>query len=212
MIALAPVTLEMHAVRLAPLAPHHAIGLRAAAHDGALWQLRTTSVPEPDQVDDYIARAIEDRPSRFAFAVLDAASGTIIGSTGYHDIVPALDRVEIGYTWYARSHQRSHVNTCCKLMLLGHAFDTLGCAVVSFRTDNFNFASQAAITRLGAKPDGVIRHHALRRDNTVRDTHIYSITRGEWPEVQAQLEYRLKYWLTGAAQRVAMHSETGPTC
>ncbi len=189
MITLAPVTLEMQGVRLEPLELHHADGLRAAVQDGELWKLRITSAPEPDQVEQYILQAIA---GRFAFAVLDAASGQVIGSTSYHDIVPALDRLEIGYTWYAKSRQRSHVNTCCKLMLLRHAFDTLGCAVVGFRTDNFNFASQAAIARLGAKLDGVIRHHALRRDNTVRDTFLYSITRGEWPEIEAQLRYRLQ--------------------
>jgi RimJ/RimL family protein N-acetyltransferase len=166
--------------------------LRAAARDGALWQLRVTSVPEPDQVDAYIATAMEMRPGRFAFAVIDIASGEVIGSTSYHDILPAVDRAEIGYTWYARSRQRSHVNTSCKLMLLTHAFDTLGCAVIGFRTDNFNHASQAAIERLGAKKDGVLRHHALRRDGTVRDTVMYSIVRGEWPEVRAQLRYKLQ--------------------
>jgi RimJ/RimL family protein N-acetyltransferase len=187
MIALAPVTLELNGVRLAPLTACHADGLRAAVQDGELWRLRVTSAPEPSQVELYIAQALE---TRCAFAVLDVVSGQVIGSTSYHDIVPALDRLEIGYTWYAKSRQRSHVNTCCKLMLLRHAFDTLGCAVVGFRTDNFNFASQAAIARLGAKLDGVIRHHALRRDNTVRDTFLYSITRGEWPEILAQLHYR----------------------
>ena len=131
------------------------------------------------------------RPGRLAFAVIDTTTDTVIGSTSYHDIVPALDRVEIGYTWYAKSRQRSHVNTTCKRLLLAHAFDTLGCAVVGFRTDNFNHASQRAIERLGAKRDGVLRHHALRRDGTVRDTVIYSIVRGEWPEIRAQLDYLL---------------------
>ncbi|HAT30790.1 MAG TPA: GNAT family N-acetyltransferase [Janthinobacterium sp.] len=184
--------LELNGVRLEMLAPHHAAGLRAAAADGELWRLRVTSVPEPEQVDQYIFKAVEMRPQRLAFAVLDAASGAVLGTSSYHDIVPELDRMEIGYTWYARSHQRSHVNTTCKLMLLTHAFETLGCAIVGFRTDNFNFASQAAILRLGAKLDGVLRHHALRRDNTVRDTYMYSITRGEWPEIKAQLQYKLK--------------------
>jgi RimJ/RimL family protein N-acetyltransferase len=190
--AFAPVTLELNGVRLEPLGAQHADGLRAAARDGALWTLRVTSVPEPEQVDAYIATALEMRPGRFAFAVIDIASGEVIGSTSYHDILPAVDRAEIGYTWYARSRQRSHVNTSCKLMLLTHAFDTLGCAVVGFRTDNFNHASQAAIERLGAKKDGVLRHHALRRDGTVRDTVMYSIVRGEWPEVRAQLRYKLQ--------------------
>ena len=186
-----PVTLELNGVRLEPLAPHHAEGLRAAATDGLLWTLRVTSVPEPHEVDGYIFKAIEMRGSRQAFAVVDAASGTVIGSTSYHDIVPAVDRLEIGYTWYAKSRQRTHVNTTCKLLLLTHAFETLGAALVGLRTDNFNHASQAAIERLGAKKDGVLRHHALRRDGTVRDTVMYSIAAGEWPEIKAQLLYRL---------------------
>jgi RimJ/RimL family protein N-acetyltransferase len=190
MIQVAPTTLEFNGVRLEPLGLAHADGLRAAASDGELWNLRITSVPEPDEVGAYI-RAGLDTPNRLAFAVLDAGSGQVIGTTSYHDIMPAIDRVEIGYTWYAKSRQRSHVNTSCKLLLLSHAFDTLGCAVVGLRTDNFNHASQAAIERLGAKKDGVIRHHAPRRDGTVRDTVIYSIVRGEWPEIKAQLHYRL---------------------
>lgn len=187
----APVTLELNGVRLEPLGPQHAAGLLAAASDGELWKLRITSVPEPDQVDAYIATALEMRPGRYAFAVIDSATEEVIGSTSYHDIVPALDRVEIGYTWYARSRQRSYVNTSCKLMLLTHAFETLGCAVVGFRTDNFNHASQAAIERLGARKDGVLRHHGMRRDGTVRDTVMYSIVRGEWPEIKAHLRYKL---------------------
>ena len=187
----APMTLELNGVRLEPLGPQHAAGLRAAACDGELWKLRITSVPEPDMVEAYIAAALEMRPGRYAFAVIDTASNTVIGSTSYHDIVPALDRVEIGYTWYGKSRQRSHVNTSCKLLLLTHAFETLGCAVVGFRTDNFNHASQAAIERLGAKKDGVLRHHGLRRDGTVRDTVMYSIVRGDWPEIKAHLRYKL---------------------
>jgi RimJ/RimL family protein N-acetyltransferase len=190
MIRVEPVTLELNGVRLEPLSLAHAEGLRGAASDGELWNLRITSVPEPHNVEQYIRTAL-DTADRFAFAVLDAASGAVLGTTSYHDIVPAIDRVEIGYTWYAKSVQRSHVNTSCKLLLLGHAFDTLGCAVVGLRTDNFNHASQAAIERLGAKKDGVIRHHAPRRDGTVRDTVMYSIVRGEWPEIRAQLRYKL---------------------
>jgi RimJ/RimL family protein N-acetyltransferase len=186
-----PVTLEANGLRLEPLGPQHADALRAAAQDGELWNLRITSVPEPHKVEAYIATALEMRPSRLAFAVVEAATGTLLGTTSYHDIVPAIDRVEIGYTWYRRSVQRTHVNTTCKLLLLTHAFEALGCAVVGFRTDNFNHASQAAIERLGAKKDGVIRHHAARRDGTVRDTVMYSIVRGEWPEVKAQLKYLL---------------------
>ena len=186
-----PVTLEANGLRLEPLGPQHADALRAAAQDGELWKLRITSVPEPHKVEAYIATALEMHPSRQAFAVVEAASGTVLGTSSYHDIVPAIDRVEIGYTWYRRSVQRTHVNTTCKLLLLTHAFETLGCAVVGFRTDNYNHASQAAIERLGAKKDGVLRHHAMRRDGTVRDTVMYSIVRGEWPEVKAQLRYLL---------------------
>lgn len=187
----APVTLELNGVRLEPLGPQHAAGLLAAARDGELWKLRITSVPEPDQVEAYIATALEMRPGRFAFAVIDSVTDEVIGTTSYHDILPAVDRAEIGYTWYARSRQRSYVNTSSKLLLLTHAFETLGCAVVGFRTDNFNHASQAAIERLGAKKDGVLRHHGLRRDGTVRDTVMYSIVRGEWPEIKAHLRYKL---------------------
>jgi RimJ/RimL family protein N-acetyltransferase len=191
MIHVAPVTLELNGVRLVPLSMAHADGLRAAASDGKLWELRITSVPEPQDVEAYIQRAL-DMPDRVAFAVLDAATGVVIGSTSYHDILPLVDRVEIGWTWYAKSRQRSHVNTSCKLALLGHAFDTLGCAVVGWRTDNFNFASQQAIERLGAKKDGVIRHNAVRRDGSIRDTVMYSLLRGEWPEVKTHLHYQLR--------------------
>ena len=192
MIHAAPLTLEFNGVRLEPLAQSHAEGLRAAAADGALWQLRITSVPEPHNMEQYIAKAL-DTGNRLAFAVVDAASGAVMGTTSYHDIVPEIDRLEIGWTWYAKSRQRSHVNTTCKIILLTHAFDTLGCALVGLRTDNFNHASQAAIERLGAKKDGVLRHHHLRRDGTVRDTVMYSIARGEWPEIKAHLHYRLQH-------------------
>ncbi len=187
-----PLTLELNGVRLEPLALRHADGLRAAAMDGELWKLRVTSVPEPHEVEAYIRRAIEMRPARFAFAVIDVASGAVIGTTSYHDVVPTISRLEIGYTWYAKRCQRTHVNTTCKLLLLSHAFETLGAALVGLRTDNFNHASQAAIERLGARKDGVLRHHALRRDGTVRDTVMYSIARGEWDEIKAHLLYKLQ--------------------
>jgi RimJ/RimL family protein N-acetyltransferase len=191
MIQVDPITLEFNGVRLEPLGLAHADGLRAAACDGELWNLRITSVPEPQDVEAYIRLAL-DTPNRLAFAVIDAASGAVMGTTSYHDIVPNIDRVEIGWTWYAKSRQRSHVNTSCKLLLLSHAFDTLGCFVVGLRTDNFNHASQAAIERLGARRDGVIRHHHPRRDGTVRDTVMYSIVKGEWPEIKSQLHYKLR--------------------
>jgi RimJ/RimL family protein N-acetyltransferase len=188
----APITMELNGVRLEPLGPQHAESLLAAATDGELWKLRVTSVPAPNEVDAYIARALEMRPTRMAFAVIDIDSGAVIGSTSYHDIVPEIDRLEIGYTFYAKSRQRSHVNTTCKLLLMTHAFEKLGAALVGLRTDNFNHASQAAIERLGARKDGVLRHHARRRDGTVRDTVMYSITAGEWPEIKAQLRDRLE--------------------
>lgn len=186
-----PIILRTNGIALVPLSRDHEAGLRAAAADGALWKLRVTSVPEPEQTSAYIETALHMRAegNRFAFAVTDEASGKVLGSTSYHDILPAVKRVEIGWTWYAKSVQRTHVNTTCKLLMMGHAFDTLGCSVVGWRTDNFNFASQKAIERLGAKKDGVIRGHALRRDGTIRDTVMYSMRAGEWPEAKAQLLY-----------------------
>jgi RimJ/RimL family protein N-acetyltransferase len=188
-----PVNLTARGVTLVPLSLDHEDGLRAAAADGELWNIRVTSVPEPDQTRKYIedALAMRDAGNRFAFCVTESATGRVLGCSSYHDILPAVKRVEIGWTWYAKSVQRSHVNTTCKLLLMTHAFETLCCAVVGWRTDNFNFASQAAIERLGAKKDGVIRGHALRRDGTIRDTVMYSLRSGEWPEVKAQLLYSL---------------------
>jgi RimJ/RimL family protein N-acetyltransferase len=188
-----PITLNARGVTLAPLAPDHEAGLRAAAADGELWNLRITSVPAPGETREYIETALKNHEEghRFAFAVIDEASGRVLGSTSYHDILPAVKRLEIGYTWYAKSVQRTHVNTTCKLLLLTHAFDVLGCNVVGWRTDNFNFASQRAIERLGAKKDGVIRGNVLRRDGTIRNTVMYSLHKGEWPEVRAHLNYLL---------------------
>jgi RimJ/RimL family protein N-acetyltransferase len=188
-----PVTLQARGVTLVPLALAHEPGLRNAAADGALWNIRVTSVPEPENTRQYIedALAMRQAGSRFAFCVIESASGKVLGSSSFHDILPAVKRLEIGYTWVAKSVQRSHVNSTCKLLLMTHAFETLGCQVVGWRTDNFNVASQAAIERLGAKKDGVIRGHALRRDGTIRDTVMYSLRAGEWPEVKAQLLYSL---------------------
>ena len=193
MVFVEPVIMEQRGVRLVPLALEHVAGLRAAAADGELWKLRVTSVPEPGQTREYIVNALAQREAgqRFAFAVTDAASGAVLGCTSYHDILPAVKRVEIGWTWYAKRCQRTHVNTVCKLLMMSHAFDVLGCHVVGWRTDNFNFASQNAIERLGAKKDGVIRGHALRRDGTIRDTVMYSMRVGEWLEARAQLLYLL---------------------
>jgi N-acetyltransferase len=188
-----PVTLSDPRVRLEPLEMRHLEGLLAAAADGELWSLRFTSVPDPGGTEEYIRVALKHQAEghRLPFAVVDAASGGVLGTTSYHDIVPAVDRLEIGYTWYAKSAQRTHVNTSAKLLLMSHAFDALGAKLVGFRTDNFNFASQRAIERLGAKRDGVLRHHQLRRDGTVRDTVMYSVTAGEWPEVKAHLRWLL---------------------
>jgi RimJ/RimL family protein N-acetyltransferase len=188
-----PVTLEGHGVRLEPLARTHHDGLLAAAIDGELWKLWYTSVPEPEQTHAYISAALAGMEAghMLPWAVRDLANDTIVGTTRYHDIVAAVDRVEIGYTWYARRCQKSHVNTACKLLLLGHAFDVLKCEVVGFRTDNFNFASQKAIAALGAKQDGIIRHHQPRRDGSVRDTVMFSILAAEWPDVKRHLELRL---------------------
>ena len=189
-----PLVMCQNGVRLEPLSLAHEEGLRAAAADGTLWKLRITSVPEPQDTRAYIETALQMRADghRFAFAVRDDATGEVLGCTSFHDILPAVKRVEIGYTWYRKSVQRSHVNTTCKLLMMGHAFDQLGCNVVGWRTDNFNFASQRAIERLGARKDGVIRGHALRRDGTIRDTVMYSMRAGEWPEARAQLLYLLE--------------------
>ena len=188
-----PVTLEGHGVRLEPLSREHHDGLVAAASDGKLWELWFTSVPEPEQTHAYIsgAQAGLEAGHMLPWAVRELASGLIAGSTRYHDIIANVDRVEIGWTWYAKRWQKSHVNTACKLLLLEHAFGQLGCKVVGLRTDNFNFTSQRAIEALGAKKDGVIRHHWPRRNGTVRDTVMYSILAHEWPDVRRHLELRL---------------------
>jgi RimJ/RimL family protein N-acetyltransferase len=188
-----PVTLERNGVRLEPLALEHAPALEDAAADGELWKLWFTTVPEPGAMAKYIQDALKGQQAghMLPWVVRDLASGTIVGSTRYHDIIAVSDRVEIGYTWYSASRQRTHINTTCKLTLLSHAFDTLGCKVVGLRTDNFNFKSQRAIEGLGAKKDGVIRHHWPRRDGTVRDSVLYSILVAEWPDVRRHLETRL---------------------
>ena len=193
MISPSPVTLEGNGVRLEPLTADHESSLATAASDGKLWELWYTSVPEPSQVSRYIADALAGQAAghMLPWAVRELARGEIIGTTRYHDIVAPIDRVEIGWTWYAASWQRSHVNTAAKLLLLTHAFESLGCKVVGLRTDNFNFRSQRAIEALGAKRDGVLRHHAARRDGTVRDSVMFSILSSEWLDVKRHLELRL---------------------
>jgi RimJ/RimL family protein N-acetyltransferase len=193
MIKPAPVTLEGHGLRLEPLGPRHEDDLAAAASDGRLWELWFTSVPAPGETSRYVADALAGQQAghMLPWAVRELGSGAIVGTTRYHDIAPAIDRVEIGWTWYAARWQKTRVNTACKLLLLAHAFESLGCAVVGLRTDNFNFASQRAIAALGAKKDGVIRHHLARRDGTVRDSVIFSILKSEWPDVKRHLTARL---------------------
>jgi RimJ/RimL family protein N-acetyltransferase len=193
MITLQPVTLEANGIRLEPLTPAHAPGLAEAVVDGRLWELWFTVVPRPEQIDAYIDDALGGQADghMLPWAVRDLSSGAIVGSTRYHDVVAEIDRVEIGYTWYAGRCQRTHVNTTCKRLLLAHAFETVGCAVVGLRTDNFNFRSQRAIEALGAKRDGVIRHHKRRSDGSVRDSVIYSILASEWRDVRHHLDARL---------------------
>lgn len=193
MIDLQPAVLEGGGIRLEPLALEHHEALAAASTDGRLWELWFTAVPPPDGMQKYVADALQGQGDghMLPWIVRDAATEAVIGTTRYHDIVAAIDRVEIGYTWYSQSRQRTHVNTTCKLLLLAHAFDALDCKVVGLRTDSFNFRSQRAIEALGAKKDGVIRHHAGRRDGTVRDTVMYSILAAEWRDVRRHLELRL---------------------
>lgn len=185
--------LRRDGLTLTPLTREHAPALGAAAADGELWTLRYTSVPEPGRELAYIDLALSQREagSRAPFAVIDDASGDLLGTTSYHDIVPDLRRVEIGYTWYARRVQRTRVNTTCKLMLLEHAFEVLECPVVGWRTDLRNLQSQAAIAALGAQRDGTIRRHTLGRDGEYRDAVFFSMLPDEWPAARERLEARL---------------------
>lgn len=187
---LAPSPLSYHGVTLEPLTMAHAEGLSEACQDGKLWTIEVTSAPTPDSVIDYIRLAVS-MDNRLAFAVIDEASGRVIGSTSYHDILPNAKRLEIGYTWYGKSYWRTHVNTACKLMLLTHAFETLKYQTVGWRTDGENYRSQTAIERLGATKDGVIRGNRVRRDGVIADTVMYSMTADEWPEAKAKLEDKL---------------------
>lgn len=193
MINVQPVVLEGGGIRLEPMTAEHHDRLEAAAEDGRLWELWYTAVPLPGGMRKYITDALDGQTAghMLPWTVCDAATGNVLGATRYHDIVQPIDRVEIGHTWYRQSAQRTHVNTTCKLLLLSHAFETLGCRVVGLRTDGFNFKSQRAIEALGAKKDGVLRHHAMRKDGTVRDTVLYSILAAEWPDVKRHLQLRL---------------------
>jgi len=194
MIQVQPTTLEGRGIRLEPMTAEHAGPLATAITDGRLWDLWFVSTPEPEEMTGYIADALKGQREghMLPWVVRDLASGSLIGSTRYHDIAANVDRVEIGFTWYAQSRQRTHVNTTCKLLLLSHAFDTLGCKVVGLRTDGFNFRSQRAIEALGATKDGVLRHFSARKDGSPRDVVMYSILAHEWPDVRRHLELRLR--------------------
>jgi len=187
-----PVTLRGQHVLLEPLAPAHAAEAHAAAQDGEIWKHWYTTVPAPDKAGAEIARRLDlqAKGSMLPFAVRDARGG-FAGMTTYMNIDAGTRRVEIGSTWYRASVQRTGLNTEAKLLLLGHAFDRLRCIAVEFRTHWFNFQSRAAIARLGAKQDGVLRNHMVAPNGTLRDTVVFSILQSEWPTVQAHLRYQL---------------------
>lgn len=187
-----PVLSGIH-VTLEPLQAAHATGLREAAADGALWNLRFTGVPAPHEADSYVDRALAQQAAGQAlpFLVRDT-SGAIVGTTRLYDLDPATPRATIGYTWYARRAQRTGLNTEAKLLLLTHAFETLHCVAVAFETSSENLASRAAIARLGAKQDGIVRHHERHKDGSLRDTVLFSILESEWPDVQRGLRARLE--------------------
>jgi len=188
-----PVTLAGTHVRLEPLGAEHVPGLQAAAADGELWKLWYTGVPHADQAADYVRTALDLRGQGKAmpFVVKDA-EGAVVGSTRLGNIDNDNHRVEIGWTWYARRVQRTGLNTEAKLLLLGHAFETLRAIAVEFRTSWFNHASRTAIARLGAKQDGVLRNHMVMADGTRRDTVVFSIIDSEWPAVKRHLSYQLE--------------------
>jgi RimJ/RimL family protein N-acetyltransferase len=190
---LEPVTLVAASARVEPLAPEHCADLCAAVSDGELWKLWYTSVPRPEDMEQEIARrlALQAAGSMLPFAVIETATDTAVGMTTFMHADAVNRRVEIGSTWYRKRVQRGPINSECKLMLLGHAFDTLDCIAVEFRTHFFNHASRRAIERLGAKLDGVLRSHQRVADGSLRDTCVYSIIASEWPAVQAHLRWQL---------------------
>lgn len=190
---LEPVTLQGPHATLEPLSPAHEAEAIEAARDGALWRLWYTLVPAPEGMRAEIERrlGLQDKGSMLPFAVRDA-SGVFAGMTTFMNIDAANRRLEIGSTWYRRSVQRTGLNTCCKLLLLTHAFEALDCIAVEFRTHWFNQQSRAAIARLGAKQDGVLRNHQLMPDGSLRDTVVFSIIRSEWPAVKTHLQFLLE--------------------
>lgn len=194
-----PVTLSGAHVELLPLTRVHAAGLREAASDGALWRLWYTSIPRPEAMESEIERrlGLQQAGSMLPFTVVSKPSGRIVGMTTYMNIDKVGPRVEIGSTWYARSAQRTPLNTEAKLLLLGHAFDRLGCLAVEFRTHVFNQQSRRAIERLGAKLDGILRCHMRLADGTLRDTCVYSVVAAEWPTVRTHLRFQLERAASG---------------
>lgn len=190
---LEPVTLSGANVRLEPLEQRHCGGLIEAVKDGELWRLWYTSIPAPEEMEAEITRRrnLQAAGSMLPFAVVDPASGKAVGMTTYMNADAAHKRVEIGSTWYRRSVQRTPINTQCKLLLLTHAFETLGCIAVEFRTHFFNHASRRGIERLGAKLDGILRNHQRAADGTLRDTCVYSIIASEWPTARSHLNWQL---------------------
>jgi RimJ/RimL family protein N-acetyltransferase len=188
-----PVTLKGEHATLEPLEAKHEAALRDAAADGELWRLWYTSVAPPDQIGDYITRALDmrERLGAMPFAVRHNTTGSVVGCTRYFNVDAANRRLEIGHTWYSKRVQRTAVNTECKLLLLTHAFEVLRCIAVEFRTHWFNHASRVAIERLGAKQDGVLRNHQLLPDGSKRDTVVFSIIDGEWPAVRRHLKFLL---------------------
>ena len=193
MPSLAPASLQDNHVLLEPLALNHAPELEAAAADGELWNLWFTSAPAPGQARSYIEKALDGLAANtmLPFAVREKTSGEIVGTTRFYEFDPALPRIAIGYTWYAKRWQKSHLNTACKRLLLKHAFEALDCVAVEFHTDGRNLDSQRAIERLGTRRDGMLRAHKRRPDGTLRDTVCYSIIASEWPDVQRWLDLRL---------------------
>lgn len=189
---LEPVTLRGRHATLEPLSQKHHDGMVAATKDGELWELWYTSVPSPEGMAAEIERrlGLQAKGSMLPFAVLDA-EGRVAGMTTFMNIDPVHKRVEIGSTWYAKRVQQTPLNTACKLMLMGHAFEALGCIAVEYRTSFFNRQSRRAIERLGAKLDGILRSHQRHSDGSLRDTCVYSIIAAEWPAVKANLAYQL---------------------
>jgi len=188
-----PVTLSGTHVTLEPLDPAHAADLAEASRDGELWKLWYTSIPDPATVADYIDQALDlrERCGAMPFAVRDNRDGNVVGSTRYLNVDEVHHRLEIGNTWYAQRVQRTALNTECKLLLLRHAFETLGAIAVEFRTHWHNHASRTAIARLGAKQDGLLRQHQRTADGSYRDTVVFSIIDSEWPTVRTSLTHRL---------------------